>query len=165
MRFSRRGFLSRLFTFAVVASLVVATPLSSVVFATPSVSVVARNAALAAITAKIDVGGAGTLVFYSGTKPATVDTALSGNTVLATLTFSTTSFGAPASGVSTANAITSGTAVASGTATFARAFAHDGTTAVIDFGVGTSGADINLSSTTISSGQTVSITSLTLTQP
>lgn len=143
-------------------------------FGLPSVSVVARNAELAAIGAKIDTGGAGSLVFYSGTQPATVDTALSGNTALATLTFSTTSFGAPSGGIATANTITAGTATGTGTATFARAFAGNGTTAVIDYSVGGPASTItnvaltsNIATITTSAahgfavGQTVGITGLT----
>ena len=47
-----------------------------------------RNSMLDALTAKIDADvGAGTIKIYSGTQPANADTALSGNTLLATLTF------------------------------------------------------------------------------
>lgn len=91
------------------------------------------------------------------------NTALSSNTLLATLTFGATAFGSAAAGVITANAITSGTAVATGTATFARLYKTDGTTVVGDVTVGTSGAGINLNTTSIVTGGLVSITSFTLT--
>ncbi|HWQ07895.1 MAG TPA: hypothetical protein VN436_02265, partial [Holophaga sp.] len=103
---------------------------------------------------------------YSGTRPATPDTALSGNTLLATLTFSATAFGTPTSAVpsvATANAITQcSSAVATGTASFFRCFKSDGTTAVFDGNVGTSGSDMNINSTSIVAGGIVQCTSLTV---
>jgi PAB1-binding protein PBP1 len=107
----------------------------------------------------------GTLVMYTGTQPTNANTALSANTVLVTLTFGATAFGASVNGVATANAITAGTAVAAGTATFARLFRSDGTTVVCDLSVGTSGSDVNLNTTTISVGLQVSISSMTFTHP
>lgn len=125
-----------------------------------------RNAMMDQITTKIDAGvGGGLIKIYSGTQPATADTALSGNTLLATLTFSATSFGAASNGVITANAITDDTnAAATGTAAFAR-ISDDVPNTVMDVDVGTSGATINLNSTAITAGGTVSITSATLTLP
>lgn len=90
----------------------------------------------------------GTIVILSGTQPVNANTALSGNTILATLTFGSPAFGAASSGIITANAIASGTAVATGTATFARIYESNGTTVVMDVTVGTSGAGINLTPTT-----------------
>lgn len=115
----------------------------------------------------IDAGaGAGTIKIYSGTQPATADTALSGNTLLAQLTFSDPAFGATnTSGVATANAITDdSSADATGTATFARIEDSNSNT-IFDCDVGTSGATINLNSVSITSGGTVSITSFTITHP
>lgn len=107
---------------------------------------------------------AGTIQFFSGTQPANANTALSGNTLLATCTFANPAWGsAGVGGVMTANAITSGTAVATGTATFARFYKSDGTTVVLDCTVGTSSAGINLNTTSIVSGGLVQITSLTYT--
>lgn len=103
----------------------------------------------------------GTIKIYSGTQPVNANTALSGNTLLATLTFGSTAFGSSALGVITANAITNGTAVATNTATFARLFESDGTTVVMDITVGTSGAGLNLNTTSIVSGATVSCSSFT----
>lgn len=154
----RRRFLALAFT----AALVLAAPLVSP--ATPQISTAAKNAALAAITAKIDTGGAGSLLFYTGTQPAGPDTAISTQTLLVTLTYSATSYGTPSSGTTTANSITSGTAGNSGTATWCRSVSGGGT-AVLDLSVGTSGQDVNLATTTITSGNTVSITSLTITHP
>lgn len=103
----------------------------------------------------------GTIEIYSGTQPANANTALSGNTLLVTLTFGNPAFGSAAAGVITANAITAGTAAATGTATFARLYKSDGTSTVMDVTVGTSGAGINLNTTSIVSGGLVSITAFT----
>ncbi len=123
---------------------------------------VAANAAADAIAPLLNNGY---LRIYSGVQPATADTALSGNTLLAELRFGATAFGAAAAGVATANAITAdASADASGTATFARLFKSDGTTAVLDCTVGTGGTDIVLNSAAISAGATVSISALTFTE-
>ncbi len=120
-----------------------------------------RNAAVNAVAALCNTGY---IQVYSGSRPATPDTALNGNTLLATLTFSATAFGAGASGVATANAIGSGTAVATGTAAFARIFKSDDSTVVGDCNVGTSGSDINFPTLSFVSGEVISCSSLTLTQ-
>jgi hypothetical protein len=118
-----------------------------------------------ALDAGLNVLNGGFLELYTGTQPATPDTALSGNTLLATLSLSATAFGASSSATKTANAITSATAAATGTATFFRAYKSDGTTAVIDGSVGTSGADLNLNTTSIVTGATVSVSSWTVSDP
>lgn len=118
-----------------------------------------------ALNAGIDVLNGGFLELYTGTQPATPDTALSGNTLLATLALSATAFGAASSATKTANTITSATAAATGTATFFRAYKSDATTAVIDGSVGTSGADLNLNTTSIVTGATVSVSSWTVSDP
>lgn len=130
------------------------------------ISNAAASAAANAVVDLIDVGGAGYLRIYSGTKPAGPDSALAGNTLLAELRFSATAFGNASNGVATANAITADTAAdATGTATFFRVFAGDGTTAIFDGEIGTSGSDINISSTAIQAGAEVSVSALTYTQP
>lgn len=106
----------------------------------------------------------GTLVIYSGTQPTNPDTALSGNTALATFTFAATAFGSDShvSNTEQATATFSAstvTASGTGTATFARALKSDGTTVIADFTVGTSGSDINLNSTSITSGGNVTLSS------
>lgn len=128
------------------------------------ISTASRNAAADAIVDLLDAGaGAGTLKIYTGPQPATGDTAESG-TLLATFTLSDPAFGAASSGVATAAAIANTTGVAAGTAGYFRA--EDSTGAnVLDGSVGTSGADLNLNTTTISVGLTVSITSWTVTMP
>jgi hypothetical protein len=121
-----------------------------------------RNAQLDAITTA--VGTSGILRIYSGTRPANVAAAITG-TLLAECVCNASAFAAAASGgVLTANAIANdSSANASGTASHYRLFRSDGTTAVIDGDVSTSGADLNLDNTSINSGQVVSITSFTIT--
>jgi hypothetical protein len=114
----------------------------------------------------------GKLRFYTGAQPTDANQAITG-TLLAELTFGATAFGAPtASGsagsrivTATANAITSGTAGNTGTAGYAALLQSDGTTVEAMGSVGTSGADINLNSLSITSGAVVSCSSLTITQP
>lgn len=106
----------------------------------------------------------GYLRIYSGTQPATADTALSGNTLLAELRFGATAFGAAANGVATANAITSDAAAdATGTATFFRALKSDGTTVVFDGSIGTSAADLILATTSIVALAIIAVTAFTYT--
>lgn len=111
----------------------------------------------------LNVLNSGFIRIYSGTRPATADTALSGNTLLAQLTFGSTAFAAASGGAKTANAITSTTALATGTATFYRAVQSDGTTVNHDGSVGTSGTDAIISTTSIISGASVACTSMVIT--
>jgi hypothetical protein len=126
-----------------------------------NIAFISDTAANAEANALAPLLNSGLIEFFTGTQPANANTALSGNTLLATLTFGSTAFGAAAAGVITANAIASGTAVATGTATFARLYESNGTTVVMDLPVGTSGAAINLNTTSIVTGGLVSITSYT----
>lgn len=129
-----------------------------------SYSTTLRNSQLDAIDDACNAGsGAATLKIYTGTRPANPGTALSGNTLLATLTFSSTAFGAASSGVITAASITSdSTADATGTASFFRVQDSD-SNAIIDGDCGTSGSDLNLDTVSISAGVTVSISSFVIT--
>ena len=122
-----------------------------------------RNAQLDAIDDAVNAGsGAGTIKLYTGTRPATGG-ALSGNTLLGTLTFSGTAFGAASGGTITAASITSdSSADATGTATWFRVEESDANF-VMDGDVGTSGSDLNLSTVAISSGATLEITSFVIT--
>jgi len=98
---------------------------------------------------------------YTGTQPANANTALSGNTLLAALTM-VSGFGTDSNGTLTLGTVSPNTAVAAGTATFFRITKSDGTTVVMDGSVGTSGADLNLNTTTIALNDTVAITSGTI---
>jgi hypothetical protein len=111
------------------------------------------------------LGNAGTIKIYTGSQPATADSAATG-TLLATFTLGSPGFGAASAGVITL----SGTpltvaAAATGTAGWFRMWKSDGTTAVLDGSVGTSGNQINLNTTSITSGVNVTITSGTITMP
>jgi len=120
-----------------------------------------RNNMLDEITALIDAGTTGGyLRIYDGTRPATGGTA---TTLLAELQFSTTSFPAASAGTMSANAITSdSSANATGTATWFRVV-DDVAGHVMDGNVGTSGSDLNLTSTSITATQSVSCSQFDLT--
>lgn len=120
-----------------------------------------------AVTAAIDAGsGAGKIRVYDGTQPAGPATAVSTQTLLAELTFSDPSFGAatdanPGARI-TANSITQdSSADASGTATWFRCLDSDNN-AVIDGDVGLagSGANMELTTTTITATNAFPISSL-----
>lgn len=126
-----------------------------------SYSATLRNAQLDAVTTA--VGASGKLRIYSGTRPANVAASITG-TLLAELTLNATFAPAASGGVLTLNAITSdSSADATGTASHFRVFKSDGTTAVIDGDVGTSGADLNLNSVSVTLGGSVAVTSFTIT--
>ena len=102
----------------------------------------------------------GYLRIYDGTQPATADTAISTQVLLAELRFNATAFGASSAGVITANAISDDTdANNTGTATWFRALKSDGTTSVLDGNVGTSSANLVISTTSIVQHATVSVSS------
>lgn len=108
----------------------------------------------------------GYLRIYDGTQPTTADDAITTQVLLAELRWNSTAFGAASVGTITANAITPDTnAPASGTHAWFRALKSDGTTKILDGSSGTSNTDIILPVATINAGQTVSITTLTITVP
>ena len=122
-------------------------------------SVTLRNAMLDAITTA--AGASALLRIYDGSRPATGGSA---TTLLAELTCNATFAAAASSGVLTLNAITQdSSANATGTATWFRLVKSDGTTHVLDGSVGTSGSDLNLTTTSIVATQPVSVTSFTIT--
>lgn len=105
------------------------------------------------------------LRIYGGTAPAAAEDSRAGNTLLATLTLSATSFQSAvdfgAFAQITANAITAGTGVASGTATFADLVDGDGTVrGQATVGATGSGAEVELDNVNISVGTSASLTSL-----
>ena len=119
-----------------------------------------RNTRMDAITT---LAGNGALIqIYDGTRPATGGTA---TTKLAELTGATPFAASSSGGVLTVGTITQdASANATGTATWFRVYASNGTTFVMDGNVGTSGSDLNLTTTSIVSGQPVSISSFVLTE-
>lgn len=133
---------------------------------------IATGSAQAMCNALVDLldagSGSGTLKLYTGTRPATADTALSGNTLLGTLTFSKPAFSSTSTlGVATASPIVQDSSADSdGVATWARL--QDSTGAnVMDISVGQagSGAELILASTSITEGNPIVVTSFTVTMP
>lgn len=124
-----------------------------------------RNAACDAIVDALDAGaGAATIEVRSGSQPASAND-VAGGTLLATFTLADPAFGAAASGVATlASTPRSTTGSAAGTAGWFRAKDSNGNT-VCDGSVGTSGADMNLNTLTISVGVAVDLVSGTVTMP
>lgn len=134
---------------------------------TPKTSVVARNAALDALCA---LANTGYLRIYDSTggtgQPATPETAVGSQVLLAELRFGATAFAAASGGVATANAITSDSAAnATGTATWFRVLKSDGTTVLFDGSVGTSGCDMNFATVSFVLNAVISESSLTYTLP
>lgn len=129
-------------------------------------SVAARNAAGKAITDLIDAGGAaGTLQIRSGTRPASPATAATG-TLLATVTLIRPAFGSWSAGSAAVADPAAVLAVATGTATWCRVL-DSAATPVLDGDVTTtgSGGDLQLSSTSLATGQSLDITGGSLTMP
>jgi hypothetical protein len=128
-----------------------------------------RDALANAITTRADSGtSAATIKVYSGTQPASANSAASG-TLLATFTCSDPSFGASSTGVITLDitpAVTT-TGAAAGTAGWFRLEANGATATVLDGSVTASGGggDMTVDNTSIAVGQTVTITSGTITMP
>lgn len=119
-----------------------------------------RNVMLDSITTR--AGASALLRIYDGTRPATGGTA---TTLLAELTCNATFAPAASGGVLTLNAITQdSSANATGTATWFRIVQSNGTTFVLDGNVGTSGSDLNLTTTSIVATQPVSVTSFVITE-
>lgn len=121
------------------------------------------EAALNAVAALLN---SGYLEIWTGAQPA-LDGSLTG-TKLAKLAFGATAFGSATTtggtATATANSITSATASATGTAGYFALLASNDSTVIMTGSVGTSGADLNMNSTSITSGASVSCSSFALTQ-
>jgi len=127
-----------------------------------SYSTTIRNGMLDFITTT--VGTTAKLRIYSGSRPANVAAAITG-TLLAELTCNATFAPSASGGVLTLNSITQdSSADATGTATHFRLWNSAASTAMMDGDVGTSGSDLNLSSTSIVATQPVSVTSFVITE-
>jgi len=120
---------------------------------------------IAAVNAFTALCNSGFLEIWSGTQPA-LNGALTG-TKLAKLSLSATAFATATASAgtvtATANAITASAGLTSGTAGYFALMKSDDSTIVATGSVGTSGADLNLSSLSITTAQ-VSITSFTVTE-
>jgi hypothetical protein len=114
----------------------------------------------AAANAIAGLYNAGKLVIYAGTAPANANTALSGQTVLATHTLNVTAFGAAVAGLITANAIAAVTIAASGVANFFRIFASDGASDCIQGNI--SNQTVTLTALVALSATSITVSALTL---
>ena len=140
---------------------------------TVRISTAARNAAAGAIAALVDGGSsAGVIRVYTGSQPATPATTATG-TLLLEFPLSDPAFGSPATGVVTLDVspAVEDEGIAAGTAGWFRIL--DSTEAagtglgIVDGSVSASGGggDLILSTTTVSVGLDVSITSFAITMP
>jgi len=118
----------------------------------PTLETVARNAAVDGV---VDLLDSGDIRFET-----------SGDNEVATCDFGATAFGAAASGTATANAISDDSSATGGTIEHASLRQSD-TTKVMECTCTATGGggDIELTSLVIGAGDTVSVTSLTVTQP
>lgn len=106
----------------------------------------------------------GYLRIYDGTRPANPATAITTQVLLAELRFANPAAASVTNGVITFDTISPDTSANNtGTATWARCLKSDGTTAICDLNVGTSDANIIVTTTAISAGVQVSVTSATIT--
>lgn len=135
---------------------------------TQYISNTAAQDALDAILGLLDAGGAGSLKIYAGTVPADADASIGAATLLATLALSSTAFGdatdANPGATATADTITSANAAATGTATFFRLVNNAGTAVYQGTVTATGGGgNLELITTSITSGQPVQVSSLVAT--
>lgn len=116
----------------------------------------AQNAACDAVVDLIDVG--------SGDANGDLVIMTSGDVEVATLAFSNPAFGSAVAGVATAATISDDTNATGGTAALFK-FQNRDNTEVLRGTVGTSGADLIISSTNIGAGDTIQVSSFTVTMP
>ncbi len=105
------------------------------------------------------------LRIYDGVQPATPETAVTTQNLLATAVLGNPAFGAASNGVISSGAISSVTITASGTASWFRLLKSDGATPILDGSVGASGSDLNVNTTSFVIGALLSISSLSYTVP
>lgn len=134
------------------------------------IAAASAQAALNAIVDRCDAGGAGSLVIYTGAEPAYADDAA--GTEVATCALAATAYGsAAADGTNhwadadlASNAVDSSATGNASPVTYFRLLSGGG--AVVAQGtIGTSGADLNLNTTTIAASAQVTITSLEVRVP
>jgi hypothetical protein len=126
----------------------------------PHFKLTARHGALDAI--RVSVGTTCAFVLYAGAQPADVSTATTAANVSVASLSCASGFATAAASALTANTITDDSSAAGGSANWF-SIEDNGGNRIIDGEVGTSGADLNLNSQTITTGATVSITSFTVT--
>lgn len=140
----------------------------STAFAAPQYTVTHRNTCMTDLVTAL--GSTGFIMILTGTVPASVAT-VDGGTELVDMPMSATA-GTVSGGVLTLNAVTTTNAVATGTAAHwlwcstsnvANCVAASSTTRIAQGTASTTGSDLNLTTTSLVSGQPVSITSFTIT--
>src|SRR6185437_926004 len=104
------------------------------------------------------------LDIFTGSPPANCAAASTG-TLLGTFTCNATNFGTVSAGVLTVAAIANITAGATGTAGYFRVRDSGGVTVHMQGTVALSAADLNITNTSINSGDTLSVSSWTITAP
>lgn len=127
-----------------------------------------QNSACSVFTQAVDEGtdeDSGRILIYTAPRPADANTAVTTQTLLASIPLANPAFDSPVNGVAAVN----GTPIesvwlASGTAVWARVVDRDGNTC-FDGSVGTAGADFIISSTTAVEEATVKLTGGSLTFP
>lgn len=119
--------------------------------------------AIAALDAALS--GAVELILYSGTVPADADTALSGNSEVATCVISNVAGAVDNTGSAQATlTVSSDTNTTGGTATFFR-IENSSNVVLLQGTVGTSGENLNLNDVAIPAGATLSVSSFTISMP
>ena len=115
-------------------------------------------------TLNTDIGINAVIKLFSGAAPANCGTADTG-TLLVQFAGNAAAFGSAASQVLTASAVASVTAAATGTPGYFRIYPSAATTtnAVTQGTVGTTGTDMILTAATVTAGQTINFSSLTVT--
>lgn len=121
------------------------------------------NAIADAVAALCD---GGTIKVYDGAQPATADTAVGAQTLLATCTFANPAFSTAVAGVATAHAITQdASADADGTAAWFRVL-DSSAAAVMDGSVGVGASfDLQVVTTTVVAAAAFPVDSMTITAP
>lgn len=121
------------------------------------VSTNARNTQLSGLRTAF---AGGSIVIYTGTQPASANTAASG-TLLATITLPSPAFAEPAAGAMAKTGTWSATASGTGTAGYAR-LVDIGGDVRIDLAVG---AEVTMAEADVISGGTVTVNTCTITAP
>ena len=113
-----------------------------------------------------NAGSTPLLRIYTGTIPATADTALGAQTLLSEHEMDgTAAFGAAANGVITAAAIGNDTVLATGTASWFLIITQNAGTVICMGSVGTGTHDIVVNTTAFTIGSTASVSSMVVTMP
>ena len=110
------------------------------------------------------IGTSALLEIFTGAPPANCAAAATG-TLLGTFTCNAGGFGTVSGGVLTVSAIANVTAGATGIAGYFRVLDSGGVTTHMQGTIATSGSDLNITNTSINSGDTLIVSSWTITAP